>query len=169
MKKLLLSLILLVCQFTYGQDHRNDTISETFFDVETMNNLIIEEINNYRIEHGLPKLIVDTTLIRLSNRHAKWMAENDIYCHTSDKRTPYSGDHRLYNFAENCMMYHSIYMWDTHLRLSKGVVVGWEKSDGHNKNLLDPTNLYIGVGSYQVVNDKGQKCQYFVTQFRSFQ
>lgn len=169
MKKLLVVLVMLVSQFVCGQDHRNDTITETFFDVETMNLLMIEEMNSYRVEHGLPKFIVDTTLMRLSNRHAKWMAENDIYCHTSDKRTPYWGDHRYYNFAENCMRYRSIYMWNTHLKLSKGVVVGWKKSDGHNKNILDPTNLYIGVGSYQLMNDKGQKCQYFVAQFRSFQ
>ena len=169
MKKLLVLLVLLVSQFVCGQDHRNDTVTETFFDVETMNLLMIERMNKMRVENNLPEFIVDTTLMRLSNRHAKWMAENDIYCHTSDKRTPYWGDHRYYNFAENCMMYHSIYLGDTHKTLSKGVVGSWSHSEAHNNNILDSTNLYIGVGSYQVVNEKGQKCQYFVAQFRSFQ
>jgi uncharacterized protein YkwD len=169
MKKLLVVLLVLVPQLVLCQTHRNDTITETFFDVETMNLLMIEEMNSYRVEHGLPKFIVDTTLMRLSNRHTKWMAENDIYCHTSDKRTPYWGDHRRYNFAENCTMGKCIYMWNTHLKLSKNVVGGWKHSEAHSNNILDPTNLYIGVGSYQLVNDKGQKCQYFVAQFRSFQ
>lgn len=169
MKKLFSLLVILFFVFnSRGQVHRNDTISETFFDVETINLLMIEHINKFRVENGLPELVVDTLLMRLSNRHAKWMAENDIYCHTSDKRTPYFGDHRFYNFSENCMMVKSIYLWDTHYKLSKNMVGAWENSDAHRTNLLDPTNLYIGVGSYQVVNDKGQKCQYFVAQFRSF-
>lgn len=134
-----------------------------------MNLLMIEEMNSYRVEHGLPKFIVDTTLMRLSNRHTKWMAENDIYCHTSDKRTPYWGDHRRYNFAENCMMSKSIYLWETHIKLCKNMVGAWKHSEAHSNNILDPTNIYIGVGSYQMVNVKGQKCQYFVAQFRSFQ
>ena len=87
----------------FGQDHRNDTVTETFFDVETMNLLMIEEMNKVRVENNLPEFIVDTTLMRLSNRHAKWMAENDIYCHTSDKRTPYWGDHRYY-YLQYCKM-----------------------------------------------------------------
>lgn len=168
MKNLTLFFLLFTVSL-FGQDHRNDTVTETFFDVETMNLLMIEEMNSYRVEHGLPKFIVDTTLMRLSNRHAKWMAENNIYCHTSDKRTPYWGDHRYYNFAENCMMGKCIYMGNTHLKLSKNIVGSWKHSEAHSNNILDSTNLYIGVGSYQVVNDKGQKCQYFVAQFRSFQ
>jgi len=167
--KSILILFISASPIVFGQDYRNDTITETFFDVETMNLLMIEEMNLYRVEHGLPKFIVDTTLMRLSNRHTKWMAENGIYCHTSDKRTPYWGDHRHYNFAENCMRYRSIYLWDTHTKLSKSVVGSWKHSEAHSNNILDPTNLYIGVGSYQMVNAKGQKCQYFVAQFRSFQ
>lgn len=169
MKNIMLVLVLLVSGIGFGQKHRNDTITKTFFDVETMNLLMIEEINEYRIENGLPALIVDTLLMRLSNRHTKWMAENEIYCHTSDERTPYSGDHRRYNFAENCMMGTCIYLWDTHLKLCRNMVGAWKHSEAHRNNILDVTNLYIGVGSYQMVNDKGQKCQYFVAQFRSFQ
>ena len=169
MKKLLVLLLVLVSQFVFAQKHRNDTITETFFDVETINIVMIEEMNKIRVENNLPEFIVDTTLMRLSNRHAKWMAENDIYCHTSDKRTPYWTDHRYYNFAENCTMGKSIYLWDTHLKLAKSKVGGWMHSESHRNNILDPTNLYVGAGSYQVLNDKGQKCHYFVVQFRSFQ
>ena len=59
MKNLMLVLVLLVSGIGFGQTHRNDTITKTFFDVETMNLLMIEEINEYRIENGLPALIVD--------------------------------------------------------------------------------------------------------------
>ena len=167
--KNILILFVLFSVSVFGQTHRNDTITETFFDVETMNLLMIEEMNLYRVEHGLPKFIVDTTIMRLSNRHTKWMAENEIYCHTSDKRTPYWGEHRYYNFAENCMMSKSIYLWETHIKLCKNMVGAWKHSEAHSNNILDPTKIYIGVGSYQMVNVKGQKCQYFVAQFRSFQ
>jgi len=167
--KNILILFVLFSVSVFGQTHRNDTVTKTFFDVQTINLLMIEHINKFRVENGLPEFIVDTTLMRLSNRHTKWMAENEIYCHTSDKRTPYWGEHRYYNFAENCMMSKSIYMGHTHYTLSKNMVGGWKNSDGHRANILNANNLYIGVGSYQVVNDKGQKCQYFVAQFRTFQ
>ena len=67
--KNILILFVLFSVSVFGQTHRNDTITETFFDVETMNLLMIEEMNSYRVEHGLPKFIVDTTLIGVSKEN----------------------------------------------------------------------------------------------------
>jgi len=148
------------------QPYRNDTITEELFDAETINSIMIELINNYRVENGLNPLIVDTTLMRLSNNHAKWMATTRIYCHVSDKRTPNWTDHRKYNFAENIMRYNSIYLWDTHFTKSDMAVGAWLLSSGHRYNILGPSHKYIGAGSFQKMTPEGQKGQYFVVQFR---
>ena len=177
MKNLMFILVLLVSNSLLSQNslhdtileqpYRNDTITEELFDPETINSIMIELINDYRVENGLEPFIVDTTLMRLSNRHAKWMAETRIYCHTSDKRTPYWTDHRKENFAENCMMYETI-EWDTHLTMTESVVGAWILSSGHKRNILDPNYKYIGAGSFQKMTPEGQKGEYFVLQLREY-
>jgi uncharacterized protein YkwD len=177
MKKLMFILVLLVSGLGFSQDslndtileqpYRNDTITEELFDAETINSIMIELINDYRVENGLEPFIVDTLLMRFSNRHAKWMAETRIYCHTSDKRTPYWTDHRKENFAENCMMYETI-QWDTHLTMTESVVGSWIMSSPHKRNILDPNYKYIGAGSFQKMTPKGQKGEYFVLQLREY-
>lgn len=175
MKNLVLVLVLLVSNSLLSQNslhdtileqpHRNDTITDDFFDAETINSIMIELINNYRVENGLNPLMVDTTLMRLSNNHAKWMATTRIYCHVSDKRTPNHTDHRKYNFAENIMRYNTI-MWNTHYSITKHAVGAWLGSPGHLYNILDPSHKYIGAGSFQKMTPEGQKGEYFVVQFR---
>jgi uncharacterized protein YkwD len=178
MKKLFFVLVLLVSNSLLSQNplhdtilkqsYRNDTITEELFDAETINSIMIELINDYRVENGLEPFIVDTLLMRFSNRHAKWMAETRIYCHTSDKRTPYWTDHKKENFAENCTMADNIYLWDTHYTLSDMAVGQWILSSGHNRNILDPNYKYIGAGSFQKMTPEGKKGQYFVVQFREY-
>ena len=178
MRQGLVLLVLLVSGISFSQSsindtileqpYRNDTITNDFFDVETINSIMIELINDYRVENGLEPFIVDTLLMRFSNRHAKWMAETRIYCHTSDKRTPYWTDHRKENFAENCTMADNIYLWDTHYTRSDIAVGQWILSSGHKRNMLDPNYKYIGAGSYQKMTPEGQKGQYFVSQFREY-
>jgi len=177
MKNIVLAIVLTLTGFVVGQDllhdtileqpHRNDTITEELFDAETINSIMIELINEYRVENGLEPFIVDTLLMRFSNRHAKWMAETRIYCHTSDKRTPYWTDHRKENFAENCMMYETI-MWNTHYSITKHAVGAWLGSSAHKRNILDPNYKYIGAGSFQKITPKGQKGEYFVLQLREY-
>jgi uncharacterized protein YkwD len=176
MKNLIIILVLLVSNSLLSQNslhdtileqpYRNDTITDDFFDAETVNSIIIELVNNYRVANGLNPLMVDTTLMRLSNNHAKWMATTRIYCHLSDKRVPNHTDHKKYNFAENCMMYNSIYLGDTHFTKADMAVGAWLGSPGHLYNILDPSHKYIGAGSFQKMTPEGQKGQYFVLQLR---
>jgi uncharacterized protein YkwD len=95
------------------------------------------------------------------------MAETRIYCHTSDKRTPYWADHKKENFAENCMMYTTI-QWITHYSIVKAAVTAWITSPAHRNNILDPYAKYIGVGSFYRMTEKGQHEPYFVVQFREY-
>ena len=175
MKNLIIILVLLVSNSLLSQNslhdtileqpYRNDTITEELFDAETINSIMIELINNYRVENGLNPLMVDTTLMRLSNNHAKWMATTRIYCHLPDKRVPNHTDHKKYNFAENIMRYNTI-QWDTHLTMSESVVGAWLGSPCHLYNILDPSHKYIGAGSFQKMTPEGQKGEYFVLQLR---
>lgn len=176
MKNLIIILVLLVSNSLLSQNslhdtileqpYRNDTITDDFFDAETVNSIIIELVNNYRVANGLNPLMVDTTLMRLSNNHAKWMATTRIYCHLPDKRVPNHTDHKKYNFAENIMRYNSIYLWHTHFTKADMAVGAWLGSPGHLYNILDPSHKYIGAGSFQKMTPEGQKGQYFVLQLR---
>jgi uncharacterized protein YkwD len=178
MKKLLVVFVLFTCNTLLSQNplhdtileqpYRDDTITADFFDIETINAIMFELINEYRVENGLAPCKIDTALMRLANNHAEWMATTRIYCHISDKRVPNHTDHRKYNFSENCMMYNTI-QWDTHYSIVKAAVTAWITSPGHCNNILDPYAKYIGVGSFQKMTTKGQKGEYFVVQFREYQ
>ena len=178
MKKLLVVLGITFGSFVIGQNplhdtilkqtYRNDTITNDFFDIETINAIMFEMVNEYRVENGLEPCKVDTTLMRLANNHAEWMATNGIYCHINDVRVPNHTDHRKYNFSENCMMYTTI-EWITHYSITKGAVGAWIGSPAHRGNILDPYAKYIGVGSFYRMTEKGQHEPYFVLQLREYQ
>ena len=134
MKNVVLAVALAVSGVVTGQEslhdtileqpYRNDTITEVLFDAETINTIMIELINEYRVENGVEPLIVDTTLMRLANNHAKWMAETRIYVHLNNEKTPNHDDHKKYNFSENIMRYNTI-QWDTHFTMAKSVFGAW--------------------------------------------
>lgn len=178
MKKLLVVFVLFTCNTLLSQNplhdtileqpFRDDTITADFFDAETINAIMFELINEYRVENGLAPFIVDTTLMRLANNHAEWMATNVIFCHINDKRVPNHTDHRKYNFSENIMMYTTI-EWITHYSITRGAVRSWILSPGHRANILNPYAKYIGVGSFYRMTEKGQHEPYFVAQFRGHQ
>lgn len=178
MKKLLMVLALLVSGLSISQNplhdtileqpYRHDTITDDFFDIETINAIMFELVNEYRVENGLEPCKIDTALMRLANNHAEWMATNGILCHISDERVPNHTDHRKYNFSENITMYNTI-QWDTHYSITESAVGVWIWSPAHRNNILDPYAKYIGVGSFQKMTPKGQKGEYFVVQFRKYQ
>lgn len=123
------------------QPYRYDTITDDFFDIETINAIMFEMVNEYRVENGLEPCKIDTTLMRLANNHAEWMATTRIYCHINDERVPNHTDHRKYNFSENCMMYNTI-EWNTHYSITEAAVGAWIGSPGHRGNILDSYAIY---------------------------
>jgi uncharacterized protein YkwD len=178
MKKLLVVFVLFTCNTLLSQNplhdtileqpYRDDTITADFFDIETINAIMFELINEYRVENGLAPCKIDTSLMRLANNHAEWMATTGIYCHISDKRVPNHTDHRKYNFSENITRATTI-QWITHYSIAAWAVGVWIWSPAHRNNILDPYAKYIGVGSFYRMTEKGQHEPYFVVQFRKYQ
>lgn len=116
---------------------------------------VINAINDYRSQNGLPNYTVNTLLVRAAQAHANDMACNNLFVHTgSDGSTPQTRvaatGYVAASVSEN--VYGSYPPLD-----GKGVVNWWatDKTDPrHNQNLLSSTFTEIGVG-YSFFNNYG--------------
>ena len=117
----------------------------------TAQNLTFEQevvvlVNELRQEMNLPPLKVSPTLTKAARYHAKNMAENNYFSHTSENGSgeevcaPFSRIGAFYDWiaaAENIAAgYNS----------PESVVQGWINSPGHYANLISPYVYEVGVG-----------------------
>jgi len=163
MKKFLVVLAVAVSSVGFGQDYGDSLVTYTVHSNETIEFYILKYVNEERVKAGLSEFKIDTILQPLAQKHSAWMCKTSIYVHSSDAQTPDPGQHRRINYAENCMMYHSI-MYVTHKKLAKMCVGAWMGSEAHRNNILDPSNTTIGIGFDQKRNDVypiNQMEQYF--------
>jgi uncharacterized protein YkwD len=94
-------------------------------------------ISQYRREHGLPAVKSDPKLSAIAERQAQAMAASGIMDHNVDG--PFSrriSGTNLAAAAENIAA--GTRTWEDTLRM-------WEKSPGHNRNLLTPRADLLGV------------------------
>jgi uncharacterized protein YkwD len=92
-------------------------------------------VNQYRVSHGLPALIVDTTIAALAREHSAAMAKAGQLNHEDfPSRVRRSG---LAMCVENVG-------WD--YRSPEGQFDGWRASPGHNHNMLDRRVDRAGIG-----------------------
>ena len=122
---------------------------------------VINAINAYRAQNGLPAYTVNEQLTRAATAHANDMACNNLFGHTgSDGSTPASrvaaSGYIASSATEN--------VYGSYPPLSGKEVVDWWRNDktdlNHNKNLLSSTYTEIGVG-YSFYNNYG----YYVVVF----
>jgi uncharacterized protein YkwD len=93
-------------------------------------------VNQYRISHGLPALIVDTTVAGLAREHSAAMAKAGQLNHDDfPSRVRRSG---LAMCVENVG-------WN--YRSPEGQFDGWRASPGHDRNMLDPKVERMGIGT----------------------
>jgi uncharacterized protein YkwD len=93
-------------------------------------------VNHYRASHGLPALIVDTTVAGLAREHSAAMAKAGQLNHDDfPSRVQRSG------FA---MCVENI-GWN--YRSPEDQFDGWRASPGHNRNMLDPRVDRMGIGT----------------------
>jgi len=93
-------------------------------------------VNEYRASHGLPALIVDTTVAGLAREHSAAMAKAGQLNHDDfPSRVRRSG---LAMCVENVG-------WN--YRSPEGQFDGWRASPGHNRNMLDPKVDRMGIGA----------------------
>ena len=93
-------------------------------------------VNEYRASHGLPALIVDTTVAGLAREHSAAKAKAGQLNHDDfPSRVRRSG---LAMCVENVG-------WN--YRSPEGQFDGWRASPGHNRNMLDPKVDRMGIGA----------------------
>jgi uncharacterized protein YkwD len=93
-------------------------------------------VNQYRASHGLPDLIVDTTIVGLAHEHSAAMAQTGQLNHDDfPSRVRRSG---LPMCVENVG-------WN--YRSPESQFDGWRASPGHNRNMLDPRVERMGIGT----------------------
>lgn len=122
---------------------------------------VVEALNAYRAQNGLPALTVNAQLSEAAQAHAADMACNQLFSHdgsngsTSKTRVAASG-YAASSVAEN--------VYGSYPPLSPEQAVMWWKTDltdlNHNKNMLSTKYKEIGVG-YAFYNNFG----YYVITF----
>jgi uncharacterized protein YkwD len=94
-------------------------------------------VNQYRVSHGVPALIVDTTVAGLASEHSAAMAKAGQLNHDDfPSRVRRSG---LAMCVENVG-------WN--YRSPEGQFDAWRASPGHNGNMLDPRVERMGIGTF---------------------
>jgi uncharacterized protein YkwD len=92
-------------------------------------------VNHYRVDHGLPALIVDTTVADLAHEHSAAMAKagqlNHYYFPARVRRSGFA------MCVENVG-------WN--YRSPKDQFDGWHASPAHNRNMLDRRVDRMGIG-----------------------
>jgi uncharacterized protein YkwD len=97
---------------------------------------LAELVNQYRLRHGLPALIIDTTVAGLAREHSAAMAKAGQLNHDDfPSRVRRSG---LAMCVENVG-------WN--YRSPEGQFDGWRASPGHDRTMLDPRVDRMGIGT----------------------
>jgi len=117
-------------------------------DYVTMSKSLMNEINTYRSQNGLPKLVYDEKMFSYSKSYADSMVSTNTYNH-SDLN---GGEYKL----ENINLLKTV---GTFLSLDEKMVKGipttilnsWKSSPGHNANLLSKDVTKVGVAISSVV------------------
>ncbi len=93
-------------------------------------------VNQYRASHGLPDLIVDTTIVGLAHEQSAAMAQagqlnhDDFPSRVRRSGRPMCVENVGWNYPS-----------------PKSQFDGWRASPGHNRNMLDPRVQRMGIGT----------------------
>lgn len=132
-------------------------------DVDAMKKDIVERTNVLRTERGIASLTTNDKLMQAAQVRADEMAANSVYSHTRPDGRKYTTVTDCKYIGENI---HRIADWALQDKtVSEVAVWSWNRSAGHQDNLLDKTYAEIGVGLARGVNDDGYECWYCVQLF----
>ena len=111
------------------------------FKLITIEQNIIDQTNAERAKHGLPALVMDSSLMRSARAHTTWMTRANTLQHTSAP------------VAENIAMGQ---------RTTREAIRSWMNSPGHRANILNRSYRRIGVAAYTAPNGTAYWCQQFL-------
>ena len=111
----------------------------------------IKDLNTYRTSKGLSSVRLDAECIQTAKKQAEYCAENNILTHNR-------ADQDLITFLETGFKENGY--WTTGLVDSQRCMQSWITSPDHNKNLLAPYAIKIGI--YSVTSKSGEKYTFLV-------
>jgi hypothetical protein len=131
-------------------------------DLEQVADLIVVETNALRAARGLKPVVYNAALATAAQQFAAFMARTERVAHDADGAQPWERASRHgYHYcivAEN-IAYRGLPRGVGTQSLAQGFVSGWEGSERHRHNLLDPEVSEIGVAVRQ-----GRPGRYYAVQ-----
>ena len=119
--------------------------------------LVIQKMNAYRANAGLPELVVSDTVTADARAWSKHMSDSDDFSHDPDYKyfgvgkldggdTTYAGENIAYNHRENFGDKWGAYSTSKNpMQAADALFDQWKNSSGHDKNMLAQNNV-VGVG-----------------------
>ena len=119
--------------------------------------LIIQKMNAYRANAGLPELVVSDTVTTDARAWSKHMSDSDDFNHDPDYKyfgvgkldggdTTYAGENIAYNHRESFGDKWGAYGTSKNpMQAADALFDQWKNSSGHDKNMLAQNNV-VGVG-----------------------
>ena len=119
--------------------------------------LVIQKMNAYRANAGLPELVISDTVTTDARAWSKHMSDSDDFNHDPDYKyfgvgkldggdTTYAGENIAYNHRENFGDKWGAYGTSKNpMQAADALFDQWKNSSGHDKNMLAQNNV-VGVG-----------------------
>ena len=119
--------------------------------------LVVQKMNAYRANAGLPELVVSDTVTADARAWSKHMSDSDDFNHDPDYKyfgvgkldggdTTYAGENIAYNHRENFGDKWGAYGTSKNpMQAADALFDQWKNSSGHDKNMLAQNNV-VGVG-----------------------
>ena len=135
--------------------------------------LIVQKMNAYRVNAGLPELVVSDTVTTDARSWSQHMSETDTFNHDPEYKYPgagkldggdtsYAGENIAYNHRENFGDEWGAYGTTKNpMQGADALFDQWKKSPGHDKNMLAQNNV-VGVGVH--IAKHGQFTRIYGTQ-----
>lgn len=149
MKKLVVSLSLLVSVVSFGQDYfteycySNNKKIVSDLNIDSLENVLLLKINDFRVDNGLNVLIIDETLNTYSEKWSRNMLSKDKIYHSS------IGDNGI--VSENVFMTKSFGVFPMEknnlLTIADRIFKSWLNSENHKNNMLlrDVKNIGLSI------------------------
>lgn len=154
MKKLVVSLSLLVSVVSFGQDYfteycySNNKKIVSDLNIDSLENVLLLKINDFRVDNGLNVLIIDETLNTYSEKWSRNMLSKDKIYHSS------IGDNGI--VSENVFMTKSFGVFPMEknnlLTIADRIFKSWLNSENHKNNMLLKDVKNIGVSIVLIPN-----------------
>ena len=135
--------------------------------------LIVQKMNAYRANDGLPELVVSETVTTDARAWSQHMSDTDNFNHDPDYKyfgagkldggdTSYAGENIAYNHRENFGDKWGAYGTTKNpMQAADALFDQWKNSSGHDKNMLAQNNV-VGVGVH--IAKHGQFTRIYGTQ-----